>query len=57
MVASLARIGATLAVQAKATHLITGDRQDFGRYFGKRILGVLVLTPSAYLRDLPDGAA
>jgi predicted nucleic acid-binding protein len=38
------------AVQAGATHLITGDHRDFGPYFGARILGVLVQTPSEYLR-------
>jgi hypothetical protein len=39
------------AVQSGATHLITGDHRDFGRYFGKQILGVLVQTPSEYLDD------
>lgn len=38
------------AVLAEATHLITGDVRHFGDYFGQRILGVLVLTPSMYLR-------
>jgi predicted nucleic acid-binding protein len=37
------------AVEAKASHLLSGDRRAFGRYFGQRILGVLVLKPSAYL--------
>ena len=37
------------AVVADATHLITGDLQDFGRYFGERPLGVLVLPPAMYL--------
>jgi len=37
------------AVQSGATHLITGDRRDFGPHFGKRILGVLVQTPSEFL--------
>lgn len=39
------------AVLSEATHLITGDVRDFGPYFGKTILGVLVLPPSAYLRS------
>jgi predicted nucleic acid-binding protein len=39
------------ALEAGATHLITGDGRDFGRYFGKRVFGVLVQTPSAYLRS------
>lgn len=38
------------AVDARATHLITGDVQDFGPHFGKTIQGVLVLTPADYLR-------
>ena len=38
------------AVAAGATHLITGDARDFGRWFGRKLLGVLVLTPAEYLR-------
>ena len=38
------------AVTAKATHLITGDVRDFGPYFGREVLGVLILPPSEYLR-------
>ncbi|MGH8501374.1 MAG: PIN domain-containing protein [Gammaproteobacteria bacterium] len=37
------------AMAAKASHLVTGDKQDFGRHFGKRLGGVLVLPPSEYL--------
>jgi hypothetical protein len=33
------------AIAAGATHLITGDRRDFGAHFGERIGGVLVLPP------------
>ncbi len=39
------------AIRAKATHLLTGDRKDFGVLFGRRIRGVLILRPSDYLRD------
>ena len=39
------------ALAARATHLITGDLQHFGPYFGKELLGVLVLAPAAYLRS------
>jgi predicted nucleic acid-binding protein len=42
------------ALQASATHLITGDHRDFGPYFGKRILGVLIQTPSQYLAAATD---
>ena len=38
------------AITAKANFLITGDR-DFEHLFGKKILGVIVLTPSTYFSD------
>jgi predicted nucleic acid-binding protein len=38
------------AIHAKATHLITGDKKHFGRYFGRTIAGVRILPPAAYLR-------
>lgn len=44
------------AVEAGATHLITGDHRDSGPYFGQRILGVLIQTPSGYLRGVPESA-
>jgi hypothetical protein len=37
------------AVAAGATHLITGDRRDFGPYFGTEIFGVMILAPGDYL--------
>ena len=39
------------AMAAHATHLLTGDRTHFGPYYGRTIAGVLILPPSAYLRD------
>lgn len=39
------------AMEARATHLITGDARHFGPYFGKQIEGILVLLPAAYLRQ------
>jgi predicted nucleic acid-binding protein len=30
------------SIQAGATHLLTGDKQHFGAYFGRRIHGVLI---------------
>lgn len=36
------------AIQARATHLITGDLRDFGAYMGRRIGGVLILRPRGY---------
>lgn len=40
----------TAALDARATHLLSGDRKAFGNYFGRRIEGVLVLRPADYLR-------
>jgi hypothetical protein len=40
------------AAASGATHLITGDVRHFGRYFGDRPLGVLVLRPADYLKSL-----
>ena len=33
------------AMEARATHLITGDVRHFGRYFGQEIQGILVSSP------------
>ena len=41
------------AMAAGATHLITGDVRHFGRYFGERLFGVLVVAPAQYLRSVP----
>ncbi len=38
------------AIEARCTHLITGDLRHFGPYFGKKLVGVLVLLPADYLR-------
>jgi len=38
------------AIQSKATHLLTGDKQHFGQCFGHVVGGVLVLRPSEYLK-------
>ena len=37
------------AIEARATHLITGDMRHFSPHFGKRIEGILVLSPADYL--------
>jgi predicted nucleic acid-binding protein len=39
------------AIQAHASHLITGDQEHFGRLFGRKALGVTVLPPGEYLRQ------
>jgi uncharacterized protein len=38
------------AIEARATYLLTGDLQHFGRYFGKQIEGVRIALPGEYLR-------
>jgi predicted nucleic acid-binding protein len=38
------------ALEARATHLITGDVRHFGGYFGKQIEGIFILPPADYLR-------
>jgi uncharacterized protein len=43
------------AISAEATHLITGDVKHFGRYFGTRIHGILVLPPADYIRSAHRG--
>ena len=45
------------AIAARATHLITGDRRDFGVHYGERIGGVLVLPPRDSLESLPEQEA
>jgi predicted nucleic acid-binding protein len=38
------------AIEARATHLITGDVRHFGLYFNKQIAGVLVMSPADYFK-------
>lgn len=40
------------AISAKADFLITGDMRDFGEFYGKKIGGVTILSPSKYLKNL-----
>lgn len=37
------------ALAARATHLVTGDRRDFGAHFGRKVGGLLIVPPRAYL--------
>jgi predicted nucleic acid-binding protein len=39
------------AIEARASHLITGDLRHFGPYFGKRISGVLIASPRDYFKS------
>jgi predicted nucleic acid-binding protein len=38
------------AIEARATHLLTGDGRHFGQYFGKTIEGIRIVLPGEYLR-------
>lgn len=38
------------AVAARATHLLTGDVQHFGDYFGSRFEGVAIMLPGQYFK-------
>jgi len=38
------------AVEARATHLLTGDVQHFGQYFGSRFEGVVIMLPGQYFK-------
>jgi predicted nucleic acid-binding protein len=44
------------AISANATHLITGDRRDFGPYFGSELFGIIILPPGDYLSLAGDSA-
>lgn len=37
------------AIGSQASYLLTGDKDHFGAYYDKRIQGVLVLRPAAFL--------
>jgi predicted nucleic acid-binding protein len=39
------------AIEIRATHFLTGDKTHFGRYYGRLVGGVRVLTPAEYLRS------
>ncbi len=38
------------AIEARASHLLTGDVRHFGIHFGTKIAGILILLPGEYLR-------
>jgi predicted nucleic acid-binding protein len=39
------------AIEARATHLLTGDVRHFRAYFGKKISGITIIRPGEYLRE------
>ncbi len=36
------------AIDGNATHLLTGDREHFGRYYHQELGGVMILPPAEY---------
>lgn len=38
------------AIEARATHLLTGDQQDFGHLYGRTVSGVKIVMPGEYLK-------
>jgi hypothetical protein len=40
------------AIVAGATHLLTGDERDFGKFFGKTIHGVKVVSPRLLAEEM-----
>lgn len=38
------------AMEARATHLLTGDIRHFGAYLGKKIEGIAIVLPGEYIR-------
>ena len=36
------------AIEARATHLLTGDVRHFGRYLGEKIEGIAIILPGEY---------
>jgi uncharacterized protein len=38
------------ALEAKAEYLLTGDFKHFGAYFGKKMMGITIMFPAAYLQ-------
>ena len=40
------------AIAGHATHLLTGDERDFGKFWGKTIQGVKVVSPRMLIKEL-----
>ena len=38
------------AIDARATHLLTGDLKHFGPYMNREYAGLFIMTPGEYLR-------
>ena len=40
------------AIAGHATHLLTGDEKDFGKFWGKTIQGVKIVSPKMLVQEL-----
>jgi predicted nucleic acid-binding protein len=40
------------AIAGEATHLLTGDEKDFGKFWGKTIQGVKIISPKMLVEEL-----
>lgn len=40
------------AIAGRATHLLTGDERDFGKFWGKTIQGVKIISPRMLAEEL-----
>jgi len=40
------------AIAGEATHLLTGDEKDFGKFWGKTIQGVKIVSPKMLVEEL-----
>lgn len=44
------------AIEAGATHLLTGDMRHFGPYLGRKLAGLMVMLPGQYLKTRVRGS-
>jgi predicted nucleic acid-binding protein len=40
------------AIAGRATHLLTGDEKDFGKFWGKTVQGVRIVSPKMLVQEL-----
>jgi predicted nucleic acid-binding protein len=40
------------AIAGRATHLLTGDEKDFGKFWGKMVQGVKIVSPKMLVQEL-----
>jgi uncharacterized protein len=44
------------AIDGRATHLLSGNRNHFGRYYGKQLRGIWIMMPNEYLAGKVRGS-